>query len=164
MCSLHVHVPIPPKAEWSSSLLEALYSNTLRCVYGSYRALPAAIVLVFFTGVTNMLERVSPRVIILDPPEKLVIETRASGGYQRFNWFRNGSLFNPSPSAPFYVIVPREFPNFFEIFAREPTTTEDLGVYRADFLLAPGQTQVPDVEFVVTRYGKDHETSIYHIL
>lgn len=112
-----------------------------------------------------MLERISPPVIVLDPPEKLVIETRASGGYERFNWFRNGSLFSPSPSAPFYVVVPREFPNFFEIFAREPTTTDDLGVYRADLQPSSGQfTQVPDVEFVVTRYGKDHETSIYHIL
>ena len=115
----------------------------------------------FFTGVTNVLERVSPPVIVLDPPEKLVIETKASGGYQRFNWFRNSSLFNPSSSAPFHVVVPRDFPNFFEIFAREPTTTDDLGVYEAGLQLASGQTQAQNVEFLVTRYGKDHETSIY---
>ena len=108
-----------------------------------------------------MLERVSPRVIILDPPEKLVIETSASGGYQRFNWFRNGSLFSPSPSALFHVVVPREFPNFYEIFAREPTTTDDLGVYYAQLQVATGQIQALDVDFVVTRYGKDHKTSIY---
>ena len=120
--------------------------------------------LVFFTGVTNMLERVSPPVIILDPPEKLVIETRASGGYQRELWFRNGSLYSPSPSASFHVVVPREFPNFFEIFAREPTTTDDLGVYEADLQLASGQTASQNVQFVVTRYGKDHKTSIYHII
>ena len=119
---------------------------------------------VLFTGVTNVLERVSPPVIVLDPPEKLVIETRASGGYQRFNWFRNGSLYDLSPSASFHVVVPDEFPNFFEIFAREPTTTDDLGVYVADLQLASGQIQAPDVQFVVTRYGKDHETSINHIL
>ena len=111
-----------------------------------------------------MLEKVSPPVIILDPPEKLVIETRASGGYQRFNWHRNDTLFSPSPSAPFYVVVPREFPNFFEIFVREPTTTNDLGVYGADLQIATGQTQAPDVQFFVTRYGKDHTSnSIYHI-
>ena len=113
-----------------------------------------------FTGDANMLERVSPPVIVLDPPEKMVIETRASGGYQRFNWYRNGSLYSPSPSASFHVVVPDEFPNFFEIFAREPTTTDDLGVYQADLQLAPGQTQAQDVEFVVTRYGKDHKTSM----
>ena len=109
-----------------------------------------------------MLERVSPPVIVLDPPEKLVIETRASGGYQRFNWIRNGILY--SLSGLFHVVVPREFPNFFEIFVREPTTTDDLGVYQADLQIASGQIQAPDVHFVVTRYGKDHETSIYHIL
>ena len=108
-----------------------------------------------------MLERVSPPVIVLDPPEKLVIETRASGGYQRFNWFRNGSLYNPSPSAPFHVVVPDEFPNFFEVFAREPTTTDDLGVYEAGLQVAFGQPTVRNVEFVVTRYGKDHKISIY---
>ena len=107
-----------------------------------------------FTGVTNMLERVSPPVIVLDPPEKLVIETRASGGYQRFDWLRNGSLFSSSPSAPFHVVVPREFPNFFEIFAREPTTTNDLGVYQADLQPSSGQTQAPAADFVVTRYSK----------
>ena len=110
-----------------------------------------------------MLERVSPPVIVLDPPEKLVIETRASGGYTRFDWFRNGSLY--SLSGLFHVVIPREFPNFFEIFAREPTTTDDLGVYVADLQIgnAPGQIQAPRVQFVVTRYGKDHETSINHI-
>ena len=118
--------------------------------------------LVFFTGVANMLERVSPRVIILDPPEKLVIETRASGGYQRFDWFRNGSLY--SLSGPFHVVIPREFPNFYENFVREPTTTDDLGVYEADLQLASGQIQAPFVEFVVTRYGKDHKTSTFTTL
>ena len=108
-----------------------------------------------------MLERVSQPVIVLDPPEKLVIETRASGGYQRFNWLRNGSLYSPSPSAPFYVVVPDEFANFFEVFSREPTTMDDLGVYEADLQLASGQPIVQNVEFVVTRYGKDHKISIY---
>ena len=43
------------------------------------------------------LERVSPRVIVLDPPEKLVIETRASGGYQQFDWTKNGDVFTLAP-------------------------------------------------------------------
>ena len=122
------------------------------------------ILFVFFTGVDNVLERVSPPVIVLDPPEKLVIETRASGGYQRFNWVRNQSLFNPSPSASFHVVVPGEFPNFFEIFVREPTDSEDLGVYEADLMIASGQAQAQQVEFVVTRYGKDHKTCLPHNL
>jgi len=114
---------------------------------------------VYFTGVTNTLERVSPRVIVLNPPEKLVIETRASGGYQHYDWLRNGNTYN---QGSFFVTV-GEFPNFFEIFVREPTDMDDLGVYVADLQITPGQTQIPDVQFVVTEYGKDHSTSIYHM-
>jgi len=114
---------------------------------------------VYFTGLTNTLESVSPRVIVLDPPEKLVIETRASGGYQHYDWLRNG---NPVNQGTFSVTLD-EFSNFFEIFVREPTNMDDLGVYVADLQIAIGQTQTPDVQFVVTGYSKDHNTSIYRM-
>jgi len=113
----------------------------------------------YFTGVTNTLERVSPRVIVLNPPEKLVIETTSSGGYQHYDWSRNG---NPFGSAGFPVTL-QEFPNFIEIFVREPTTMDDLGVYDVDLTISAGQTQTPVVQFIVTRYGKNHNTSIYHM-
>ena len=48
----------------------------------------------YFVLCDNMFERVSPRVIVFDPPEKLVIETRASGGYQMFDWTKNGGPFS----------------------------------------------------------------------
>ena len=89
-----------------------------------------------------MLERISPRVIVLDPPEKLVIETRASGGYGQFDWQRNAVAFGTSP---FIVTLP-EFPNFFEIFVREPTNTSDLGLYEAEAGL--------EVDFTVTPYSE----------
>ena len=95
---------------------------------------------------------VSPRVIVLNPPEKLVIETRASGGYQWIDWMRNG---DPVATGNFPATL-AEFSNFFEIFVREPTTVDDLGVYMVDLVIAPGQAQAPDVEIVVTGYGKDH--------
>jgi len=107
---------------------------------------------VHFTGLTNTLERISPRVIVLNPPEKLVIETRASGGYQHYDWTRNGDPFGSMG----FPVTPQEFPNFVEVFVREPTTMNDLGVYLADLIIAPGQTQIPDLEFFVTRYGKGH--------
>ena len=113
----------------------------------------------YFTGVTNTLERVSPRVIVLNPPEKLVIETRSSGGYQHYDWSRNGNPFG----FPGFPVTAQEFPNFLEFFVREPTTMDDLGVYMANLQIAPGQTHTPVVQFVVTRYGKDHNTSIYHM-
>ena len=106
----------------------------------------------YFTGVTNTLERVSPQVIVLNPPEKLVIETRSSGGYQHYDWTRNG---NELGSVGFPATA-TEFSNFFEIFVREPTGEDDLAVFQADLQIAPGQSQAPDVEFVVTRYGKDN--------
>ena len=107
--------------------------------------------LVYFTG-PNTLERVSPQVIVLNPPEKLVIETRASGGYQWIDWTRNGFPFGD----PGFPVTLQEFPNFIEIFVREPTTMDDLGVYEADLVIAPGQIQIPDLQFFVTEYGKDH--------
>ena len=99
-----------------------------------------------------MLERISSRVIVLDPPEKLVIETRASGGYQQFDWTKNGNVFTAAQGQPFTVTL-QEFPNFFEIFVREPTTTNDLGVYVVDLVLNSGP-QVPEVDFIVTPHSK----------
>ena len=98
------------------------------------------------------LERISPRVIVLDPPEKLVIETRASGGYRQFDWTRNGNPFTLTPGQPFTITL-QEFSNFFEIFVREPTTANDLGVYEVELILNTGP-QVPEVDFIVTQYSK----------
>ena len=100
-----------------------------------------------------MLERVSPRVIVLDPPEKLVLETRASGGYRQFDWTKNNNPFTTASEQPFTVTI-QEFPNFFEIFVREPTSTSDLGVYEADLVLPGSGSQAPEIDFAVTPYSK----------
>ena len=100
-----------------------------------------------------MLERVSPRVIVLDPPEKLILETRALGGYRQLDWQRNGEPFTLVQGQPFTITL-QEFLNFFEIFVREPTTVNDLGVYDVDLILNAGQAQVPEVDFIVTQYSK----------
>ena len=104
-----------------------------------------------------MLERISSQVIVLDPPEKLVIETRASGGYRQIDWTRNENPFTLTPGQPFTVTL-QEFPNFFEIFVREPTTVNDLGVYEVELLLNTGP-QVPELDFTVTPYSKYMYTS-----
>ena len=104
-----------------------------------------------------MLERISSQVIVLDPPEKLVIETRASGGYRQFDWTRNGEAFTTMPGQPFTVTL-QEFPDFFEIFVREPTTVNDLGVYEVDLIPNSGP-QSPEVDFTVTPYSKCMYTS-----
>ena len=111
------------------------------------------LVYIYFTGLSNTLERVSPQIIVLNPPEKLVIETRASGGYQQYDWIRNGNPFGSSG----FLVTPQEFPNFVEIFVHEPTTIDDLGVYEVDLTISAGQTQIQDLQFFVTRYGKGHD-------
>ena len=99
-----------------------------------------------------MLERVSPQVIVLSPPEKLVIETRSSGGYRQFDWTKNGNPFTLDPNMPFTVTI-QEFPSFFEIFVRELTTADDLGVYEVDLVINTG-SPVLEVQFAVTPYSK----------
>ena len=96
-----------------------------------------------------MLERISSRVIVLDPPEKLVLETRVSGGYRQLDWNKNGNAFTLVQGQPFTITL-QEFSNFFEIFVREPTTVNDLGVYEVDLILNNG----PQVHFTVTPYSK----------
>ena len=109
------------------------------------------IISVLYTG-DNMLERISPQVIVLETSEKLVLETRASGVYSQFDWLRDGNRFTTTPGMPFSV-TPQEFPNFFEIFVRDNTTANDLGVYEADLQVGTG-LQVPEVEFTVTPYSE----------
>ena len=72
-----------------------------------------------------MPERISPAIIFLRPPEKLVLEMSARGGYNSIVWSRDNAVLGTS-AAPAPL---SEFTNFFEIFVREPTTTSDLGIY-----------------------------------
>ena len=110
--------------------------------------LVVVITFVLCTGV-NMLERISPQFIVLDPPEKLVLETRASGGYAQFEWQRNGNPFMVA-SGPFPISL-EEFPNFFETYVRDNTTVNDLAEYNVDLLMG---TQAPEVDFTVTPYSE----------
>ena len=74
-------------------------------------------------GTTIRIERVSPEVIILRPPEKLVIEVRVSGEYEVLFWFKGTGTFIPGQ------MLPQDFPNYFETFVRDNTTTGDEGFY-----------------------------------
>ena len=96
-------------------------------------------------------------VIILRPPEKLVIEVRTSGEYQVHFWTRDENLFT---TAGFPVMLPQEFPNFAEIFVRDNTTNDDLGIYRVSPTLAAANSQthttlpgVQGVDFAVIAPG-----------
>ena len=79
----------------------------------------------YFVGSFTIPVKISPPAIFLRPPEKLVVEVSASGGYAGIVWSRDGSALG-STAAPTLL---SEFTNFFEIFVREPTTTSDYGAY-----------------------------------
>ena len=87
-------------------------------------------------GTTIRIERVSPEVIILRPPEKLVIEVRVSGEYEVLFW-RKTTIRTFIPGQ----MLPQEFPNYFETFVRDNTTAEDEGFYIVQPQLKPGKTQ-----------------------
>ena len=56
------------------------------------------------------------------------------------------------PTSAFPVMFPQEFPNFFEIFVRDNTTDNDLGIYRVQPTLSTANAQthtiLPGVEGV----------------
>ena len=104
-------------------------------------------------GSTIRIERVSPEVIILRPPEKLVIEVRVPGDYNVLFWNKGTS----TQSIP-GLMEPQELPNFYEIFTRDNTTNEDRGIYivtpqfktgtESDYTIEPS-----GVDFAVTSPG-----------
>ena len=108
-----------------------------------------------YSGSTIRVERVSPEVIILRPPEKLVIEVRVSGDYEVLFW-NKGATDQTIPG----LIEPQELPNFYEMFVRDSTTDEDVGIYLVTPLFKTGTaglyTLIPagGVDFAVTPPGK----------
>ena len=76
----------------------------------------------------------SPPVVFLTPPEKLVLEVRASGGYDFISWNRVGDRsFRQSLS---------ELVHFHEVFVRQPTTASEYGTYRAEYLYGVGEARI----------------------
>jgi len=80
----------------------------------------ANIICSFLIG-SVVLENLSPSIVYFTPPEKLVLEIRASGGYDVINWIRDNR------NVP--GLGNRELVNFHEVFYREPTTTAEYGRY-----------------------------------
>ena len=83
--------------------------------------------------------------IFLRPPEKLVIELKATGRYLRIQWQKNGLSAN-IPQGP------NEFPNHYEIYVVGETTEDDFGLYEVSLFPfdITGQRAVPgELDFVV---------------
>ena len=86
----------------------------------------------------------SPSTVILRPPEKLVLQIRATGRYNFIEWSVNGG----QP-----VFIPERFADFGEVYIRDNTTASDLGLYEVDLALLSGQTSPDEVEFFVIEPG-----------
>ncbi len=99
------------------------------------------------------LSSITPRLIIIEPPERLVVEVQSSGAYEVINWARNGAFYTFND--PDFPISSDRFFYFYEAYVREPTSMDDLGVYEVN-LLGTGQetTLAPDQFFTVVRYGE----------
>lgn len=84
------------------------------------------------------MQHISSEFIVLRPPEKLVIETRASGQYERIMWERNGVVYG---EPGFAVNMPQEFPEFYEMFVKDPSSSDDFGVYSVTLMPVNGSQQ-----------------------
>ena len=115
------------------------------------------IILSLFSGTPLTLEAVSPSTIILSPPEKLVLEVRATGRYNFIVWLRNGNRALPDSSAAFPVSNTDNFAHFSEIYVNNMTTMDDLGRYAVQVPVAPGLSAsdgADEIEFIVIAPGK----------
>ena len=95
---------------------------------------------------TLYFENISPGVIFLHPPEKLVIEVRSRGRYSGISWERTSASVDRSLLS-----------NYNEIFALGRTTSADYGWYQGILLPSPPSFQdiVPSsiMDFIVTAPG-----------
>ena len=101
------------------------------------------------TRSTLILERVSPEVIFLRPPEKLVIEIKASGRYREIRWSINGTLQTN--------IMPSDYPNYNEILVRGATDITVVGLYEITFRVFSGSQLVSptELDFIVIVPGNN---------
>ena len=102
--------------------------------------------------VTVALEAVSPVDIVLETPEKLVLEVESSGGYFRHAWYKNDVEIFPNGDVQFRADNPERFSEFFQVFVQDPTTTSDLGIYRVD-LIDDTSAVLKTLDFTVTPPG-----------
>ncbi len=125
---------------------------TLHYLWGWRKGYEVAFLL--FAGDVLRLSSITPQLIIIEPPEKLVIEVQSSGAYDVILWRRNGASYTFND--PDFPISSDRFFYFYEAYVREPTSTDDLGLYEVYVLNAGGQdtSLAPDQFFTVVHYGE----------
>ena len=131
---LNFSVPITPYLNTTSQKTITTITN-YKNFHGTLTTLIELIYYFIIIGSVTGPERVSPPVVFLTPPEKLVLEVRVNGGYDLLLWSRVGdSSFSQNPTT--------ELINFHEVFVRQPTTSSEYGTYGASYALESGQTRV----------------------
>ena len=108
-----------------------------------------------YAGNILSFEAVSPSTIILSPPEKLVLEVRATGRYNFISWNKNGNPASTDTTAAFPVSNTENFAHFSEIYVKDMTTMDDLGLYEVQLPAgASGISAADQIEFNVIAPGK----------
>lgn len=99
------------------------------------------------------IEAISPSLIIIHPPEKLVLEIKTAGRYSSIEWRKNGIVAGQSS----FPVSAQSFAQFGEVYVVENTATEDLGVY--DVILNPAphsnQSTPAGIRFTVLPLGTE---------
>jgi hypothetical protein len=78
-------------------------------------------------GESMTLQAISPSVIVLRPPEKLVLEVMGTGRYLAIQWARNGEIRGVPGSA--FSPPQQSFTHFGEVYFVEETSVNDVGRY-----------------------------------
>ena len=132
-------------------LLLVPYDLTLVSTH-SHITVSATLSLACYTGETLSVVAVSPSIIILCPPEKLVLEITTSGRYLFTTWSRNGITLGNSG---FGISSSRRVVDFGDVYFSDNTTEEDLAEYEVVLNPASSSDQVLDgVAFTVIAPGK----------
>ena len=93
----------------------------------------------------------TPDLILLQPPEMLVLEVRTSGGYYYVQWTRNGAADYQSG----FPTTDASFAGHREVYFKRNTGNSDIGLYSAELLDLHNQNGIlpSPVEFAVIRPG-----------
>ena len=81
------------------------------------------------------MERISPEVLYLRPPEKLVIEVKVKGRFREILWSFNGGRIS-------YTQSNESFSNYNEIYFIEETSNTNLGLYEISVRASSIATQL----------------------
>ena len=101
-----------------------------------------------FSLSTVYLEMISPEIILLRPPEKLILEIKVTGRYADILWEKDGEPLSNSWAT---------FSNYEEILVIGETTTNDFGYYQVLVHSPPSTAQllVPStLSIIVTSSGE----------